>query len=178
MHHSRIYSLRNGAMLCHYLSARRAVNCPATNVASYFKFAVFLLLLLDVISVCLQERKRSIALGCPPAAWCGWGLKRGWKNGKCLTNGAVNAAVDKLIWMHPTNWNRKRKGKWHSQTWSERNSFYRENGLGRPEEATEFASVNTVMRIVAERQRNWGSIPSRKSDFYLFWVAPNPLFVG
>lgn len=138
MHRSRIYSPRNGAILCHYLSARRAVNCPATNVASYFKFqcfccfkfAAFLLLLLAVISVCLQERKRSIALGCPPAAWCGWELKRGWKNGKCLTNGAVKAAVDKMIWMHPMTWNRKRKGKWHSQTWPERNSFYREKGLG------------------------------------------------
>jgi hypothetical protein len=43
MHRSRIYSPRNGAILCHYLSARRAVNCPATNVASYFKFAAFLL---------------------------------------------------------------------------------------------------------------------------------------
>ena len=130
MHHSRIYSPRNGAILCHYLNARRAVNCPATNVATYFKFAAFLLLLLAVVSVCLQERKGSIALGCPPAGWCGWGLKRGWKNGKCLTNGAVNAAVGKLIWMHHTTWNRKRNGKWHSQTWSERNSFHRQKGLG------------------------------------------------
>jgi hypothetical protein len=48
----------------------------------------------------------------------------------------------------------------------------------RPEEATEFASVSTVTRIVAERQRNWSSFPSRKSDFYLFWVAPSPFFFG
>jgi len=97
MHRSKIYSPRNGAILCHYLSARRAVNCPATNVASYFKFAAFLLLLLAIVSLCLQERKGSIALSCPPAGWCGWALKGGWKNGKCLTNGAVNEAVDKLI---------------------------------------------------------------------------------
>jgi hypothetical protein len=48
----------------------------------------------------------------------------------------------------------------------------------RPEGTTEFATVSTVKRIVAERRRNWGSIPSRKGDFYFFWVVPNPLFVG
>jgi len=47
----------------------------------------------------------------------------------------------------------------------------------RPEETTELASLNTMTRILTERQRNWGSIPSRSSDFYLFWVASNPLFI-
>jgi len=48
----------------------------------------------------------------------------------------------------------------------------------KPEETTEFSSVNTVTRIVAERQRNWGSIPSRKRFNFsgsrplpYFWVA-------
>ena len=52
MHRSRIYSPRNGTILCHYLSARRAVNCAATNVVNYFKFGAFLLFLLAVASVC------------------------------------------------------------------------------------------------------------------------------
>lgn len=129
MHRSRIYSPRNGAILCHYRSARRAVNCPATNVANYSEFAAFLLLLLVVASICLQERKGELhwVAHLPVGVW--WGLKRGWKNGKCLTNGAVNAAVDKFIWMHHTTWNWKRKGKWHSKTWSERKAFYREKGF-------------------------------------------------
>jgi hypothetical protein len=65
MHVARSYGPRKGAILCHYLSAGRAVNCDAANVANYFKFAAVLLVLLAVPSVCLQESEWERCIGLP-----------------------------------------------------------------------------------------------------------------